>query len=113
MPTERELRQSPSSGHGMSGSEGSVMAALSYVGIFFLVPMLFAKKTPFIRFHLRQGITIFVCGVVVSLVMWLPVIGWLLGVALFILAVTGILQALAGEARPLPLVGKYAAKIRL
>jgi uncharacterized membrane protein len=94
-------------------SEGGIMAALSYVGLLFLVPMLFAKKTPFLMFHLRQGIVLFVVEVLVSIIMWIPIVGWALTLGVFALAIMGILQALAGEMRPLPLIGKYAMKVNL
>jgi uncharacterized membrane protein len=56
---------------------------------------------------------LFVVEVIVSIIMWIPVIGWALCIGVFALAVMGILQALAGETKPLPLIGKYAMRINL
>lgn len=112
MATERELKQTEK---GRTKDDRiprqNILAALSYVGILFLVPLLFAKKTDFVRFHLRQGVVLFVAEVIASIIGWFPIVGWALGIAVFILAVMGILQALAGEMRPLPFVGKYAQRL--
>ncbi len=90
-----------------------LMAALSYLNVLFLVPLLFAKKDEFVKFHLKQGIVLFAAYVVASAVVWFPFVGWM--IALFLLAVSiyGFLQALSGKEWKLPYIGDYASRIRL
>lgn len=90
-----------------------LMAGLSYLNILFLIPLLFAKKDSFVKFHLRQGLVLFAAYVVVSAIVWFPVIGWMAGLFLFVISVYGFIQALQGNEWELPYIGKYANKIRL
>lgn len=90
-----------------------LMAALSYLNILFLIPLLFAKKDAFVSFHLRQGIVLFAVHVVASAIVWLPVIGWMLALFLLVVSIYGFLQALYGKEWELPHLGKYAKKMRI
>jgi len=97
------------------GTEGNrrLMAALSYLNILFLIPLLFAKKDAFVKFHLRQGIVLFAAYVVASAIVWFPVFGWMIGLFLLVISIYGFLQALYGKEWELPYIGKYATKIKL
>lgn len=87
------------------------LAALSYIGIFFIIPLFLArKKTPFLQFHVRQGIVLFVIEALFSAV---PFIGWFALAVPAVASLYGMLQALAGRQWELPVVGKYAKKINL
>ena len=87
------------------------LAALSYVGIFFVIPLFLARnKSPFMQFHVRQGIVLFV---VEALFAALPFLGWFLLAIPAIASLYGLLQALAGRQWELPVLGKYAKKINL
>ncbi|MEA3249925.1 MAG: hypothetical protein U9Q03_06275 [Patescibacteria group bacterium] len=90
-----------------------LMAALSYLNVLFLIPLLFAKKDKYVKLHLRQGIVLFAAYVIVSAVVWFPVIGWMLGLFLLVISIYGFLQALSGKEWELPYIGKYASKIRI
>jgi uncharacterized membrane protein len=93
-----------------------ILAAIGYLWILFLVPLLFKKDDPFCQHHGKQGLVLFIFSLIVSLLGGLPVIGWLLiaplgwiiTVALMIL---GILKALQGELWEMPYLGKFAKKI--
>ena len=98
----------------ISIDENRLMAALSYLGFLFLVPLLSGyKKDKFVNFHLRQGIVLFIVDVIASFIMWIPVIGWLLGLFLLVLSIYGFIQALTGKKWPLPYIGQYAEKINI
>lgn len=90
-----------------------IMALLSYIGPLFLVPMFAAKDSKFARFHANQGIVLFIAAIVLNIVSvllgYIPFVGWILAWAMRViwwaLAVLGIVNALNGKAKQLPLIG--------
>ncbi|HCC21943.1 hypothetical protein A2480_03670 [Candidatus Uhrbacteria bacterium RIFOXYC2_FULL_47_19] len=93
--------------------EQRLIAALSYIGILFLVPLLYSKKDEEIKFHLQQGIVLFVVDVVAILVGWIPIIGWLLVLFALAASIYGFIQAWQGVRWEIPFLHKYARQIRL
>lgn len=77
------------------------LAALGYIWILSVFVYVMRKESPFIRFHARQGIVLFVASIVVWVV---PVVGKLLELIVLGLAVLGFLSAAQGQYRALPLV---------
>ncbi len=95
------------------GNQGkNAIALLSYIGILFLVPLLVAKDDPFVKFHIKQGITLFIAGLIIVAISMIPVLGWIIGfvasIILFVFAIMGIINVLTGKKKPLPLIGQYA-----
>ena len=93
-----------------------VMGVLSYLGILVLIPLLAARNSPFARFHCNQGIVLalaeVLAGIVLGIARSLPLIGWifrlvggLASVLWIVLAVIGILNAINGRAKELPVIG--------
>lgn len=94
----------------------TTMAIIAY--ILFFVPLLTeSKDDPFVKFHVKQGLVLFLAWVIVTIFSMVPIIGWLLGpilgIALLLLLVVGILNAANGEMKQLPFIGQYADKINL
>ena len=89
--------------------KNKVMAVLAY--ILFFIPLLAAKDSKFARFHTNQGLVLFLGGIIASVVAVIPVIGWIVapiaGLVITVLAVIGIINALNGRAKELPVIGKY------
>lgn len=99
-----------------SSTEDKTVAILSYltlIGFIVAIVMHSSKKTKLGAFHLRQVLGIFltsvalgVCGFVL---LFIPILGWLalvaLWVGLFALWVMGLISAIKGELKPVPLVG--------
>lgn len=82
------------------------MAILSYFGPLVFIPIFTAKGSPFVRFHANQGFTLFlawVVSVVLDGVFW--IIGWILGVAVFVFSILGIVYAAQGREQELPFIG--------
>lgn len=97
-------------------SNKKVMGVLCYLGILWIVPLLTdSKNDPFVKFHINQGIVLtilwIVIGIASSILAFIPIIGGVIGtilwVALAILAILGILNALKLEQKELPVVGKF------
>ena len=91
----------------MNGNK--LLAAISYIGILFLVPLLAAKDDAFARFHANQGLVLFLAGLALGIIGIVPFIGPIVagigGVVTFVFAILGIINALKGEMKPLPLIG--------
>lgn len=86
-----------------------LLAAISYIGFLFLVPLLVAKDDAFARYHANQGLVLFLAGIVIGIIAIIPIIGWIIslvgGVATFVFMILGIVNAVKGEMKPLPLIG--------
>ena len=93
-----------------------VMGVLAYLSWLVLIPLFAARNSPFARFHCNQGIVLAlaeaVAGIILGIARRLPLIGWvfrlvggLASIAWIVLAVIGILNALNGRAKELPLIG--------
>jgi len=89
--------------------DNKVIAAFSYIWILFLIPLLLKKESKFCQFHAKQGLVLFIF----SLVAWFPLFGWLIGLAIVIFSVIGIIKALAGERWEAPLIYDLSKKINL
>ncbi|HLD22002.1 MAG TPA: hypothetical protein VJB65_03820 [Patescibacteria group bacterium] len=92
------------------------MAVVAY--FLFFVPLLTdAKNDPYVKFHVKQGLILFIAAVVVSIVnQILPtilqlLIGWILSLALLIFWIMGIVNAATGKEKELPLIGHLASKL--
>ena len=86
--------------------EEKIWSALSYVWVLSLVALAARKNNEYIRFHANQGFMLFI----LSLFIWFPVLGWLLGIIVMVLSIIGILKALKGEEWPLPVLSSSAIK---
>lgn len=95
-----------------TGLPVNTLAALSYVfGWLSGVIIFLIEKDSYVRFHAMQSIITF--GIL-SVVMMVPIIGWMLSPLLMILAfvlwVLLIIKAYQGEKYKLPVVGDFAQK---
>ncbi len=93
--------------------ENKVLAAISYVWILCLIPLFLKRQSQFTQFHAKQGLILFIIEVIGWLIFWIPLIGWALFVFIIIMAIMGIMNALAGKYWEMPILGKYARKINL
>ena len=97
--------------------EGKTLAWLSYLGILFLVPLLVKADNEFCKFHVKQGIVIFIGWVIVNILWAIPFIGWFTAtvcyVILLIVSVAGIIKSVQGEYWKAPLgIGELAEKFK-
>ena len=88
-------------------AENKGMAILCYLGILWLIPFLAKKDSPFVKYHLNQGLLVLILGIAVAIISWIPVVGWLCGVVVFALAIIGIINVVNGKAQELPIIGKF------
>ncbi len=101
--------------------ENRIVAAIGYLFILCLLPLLGKKESKFAQFHGKQGLTLTIAAVVLwflsFILAFIPVLGWLVmfggWIALVVLAIMGIMNALAGKYWEMPFFGKYAKEIKL
>ncbi len=98
-------------------NEDKTVAILSYItliGWIIAFVMHGSKKTKLGTYHLRQGLglNVLVVGFMFLNVFlaFIPILGWLLslgiGITLLIFWIFGLLSAINGENKPIPLIGK-------
>lgn len=107
----------PQQGGGQDIAENKVIAAIGYIWVLFLVPLLGKKESKFAQFHAKQGLVLFIASIILMVIGWIPILGWLIffvgGISILIFSIMGIIKALQGEYWEMPLVGQYAKKINL
>ena len=116
MPDDKkEAAPAPSapSGGGSDAEQNKGMAAIAYIGILFLIPLLAKKDSPFAQYHAKQGLVLFIFEVIASAISWIPVVGWVLPIAGLILFIIGLMNALGGKTEPLPVIGQFGDKFKI
>lgn len=92
----------------------TLMAVLSYIGILVLIPLLTeAKKDPFVKFHVKQGLVLLIADVIAGVIAAVPFVGWAAGIFVFVLFILGIVNAIGGKQTPLPLIGQFGEKFNI
>ena len=99
-------------------SNERLMAALSYVGILCLIPLIFARHSAFVQVHAKQGLVLAIIGVVVQMLsstLWRAPFGGLLvsliGLGILVVSIMGILKAFRGEKFEIQYISDWARKI--
>ena len=109
--------------------QNKVMAILSYFGFLVIIPILAAKESKFARYHANQGLILFIAMIgwsiadyiltaILRALLWRSMGLWeiyslcgtvlnLVYIVFTVLAVIGIVNALNGKAKELPVIGKY------
>ncbi|HWD92804.1 MAG TPA: DUF4870 domain-containing protein [Verrucomicrobiae bacterium] len=104
-----------------SATEDKTVAILSYltlIGFIVAIVMHSSKKTQLGAFHLRQVLGIFLTALAVMVcefvLLFIPILGWLcifaLWVSMFALWVMGLIAAVKGEMKPVPILGPMYQK---
>ena len=93
--------------------ENKSIAAIGYIWILCFIPLLLKRDSKFAQFHAKQALVLFIVEVIVGFIVWVPFIGWILGLAVLVLAIMGILQALQGNYWEMPLIGQFAKKFNI
>ncbi len=117
MPPVQSQQPSQQSTSPNDVEENKVIAAISYLGILCLVPLLLKKDSQYAQFHGKQGLVLLIAWVVFGAVMMIPILGWLVGllgnIACLILMIVGLVNALQGNMKELPWIGQYAKSLGL
>lgn len=100
--------------------DGKGLAVLCYLGLLILIPFFVEKKNAFVMYHFKEGLNLLIIEVISSLVLVAisilfgpflalatKTISFIVELALFVLAIIGISNALNGKARELPVLNKF------
>ena len=97
--------------------ENKAIAAIGYISILCLVPLLMKKDSPYAQFHGKQGMVLFIASIILMVANVVPILGqliWVVGsIIIIILMVIGIMNAVSGKTEELPVIGTYAKMIKL
>lgn len=101
--------------------DSRITAALAYLGVLVVVLFFIEKKSAFVRYHVAQGMNLFVLEIVYGIIYQFVaaavlMVSWrfyflvkLIGAAALVfpvLAVIGIINAVNGQEKELPVIGK-------
>lgn len=94
-------------------SEGKTIAIIAYITIIGLIIAFIMnndKKNSFASFHIRQVLGMALTGLALSVLNVIPILGWLISIfgtiLVIILWIMGLISALNGEEKPVPLLGE-------
>ena len=102
---ESYVNRSTSTDGSTASQPNQVLAALSYLSFLFILPRIFAPEDRYARFHAKQGLKLFVFGIVADIAASFIGLGWIVSLARFYLIYKGMNNALNGSTEPLPWIG--------
>ena len=133
-----EEKPAPAKKVGTSGAdadeieEGKTFAAIGYISILFLIPLLAARDNAFAQFHAKQAMVLTTGTIIAFVVLWImwfmfafiPVVGWIMCFIIYlvvmalcigwlVLAVMGFVKALQGEYWRMPLFADLAESVSI
>ncbi|MEO5378724.1 MAG: hypothetical protein H7832_13210 [Magnetococcus sp. DMHC-6] len=92
-----------------------IMALFSYLGVLCLVPLLFNKDDEFVHFHARQGLVLWIWGVLAVFSLHIPVLGGFFFsfsvLMISLLAFVGLLSVVLTRAWRLPVISTLAGRL--
>jgi uncharacterized membrane protein len=95
---------------GTTGEGNRALAALSYLSFLFILPGILTPQDEFARYHAKQGLKLFIFGIIADLLISAFGLGFLVWIARIYLAVRGISNAINGRKEPLPSIGTIGDK---
>jgi len=97
-----------------NGKTVAIIAYLTIIGLVAALVMNSKNATNLGRFHIRQSIGITVTALVAGILRFIPMVGNILvsviGIAILVMLVLGILSAVKGEEKELPFIGHLYQK---
>jgi uncharacterized membrane protein len=109
--------------------EAKVVAAIGYLGILCIIPLVTPPGNKFAKFHGRQGLVLLIAEIVLGVAMTIlgfilglaGPLGWILiqlisvvvGLGILVVIIMGIVKAANGEYWKMPVLGDFAAKLNI
>jgi len=121
MSTEINPTPAPATS-GMDGKTISIISYFSLVGWIIAYVLYTSNKSQLAAFHIRQSLGLMIlsiCLYIISVVLiFIPVLGWIISiliwitlVGVFVLWVIGLVSAINGQEKPVPIVGAKAQEM--
>src|SRR5689334_9450109 len=97
--------------------DDKVYAALSYMWILCLLPLLTKRDREYVHWHAKQGFVLFLAEIILFFIGMIPILGWIVNffgsIVVLILSVLGIVAALSGRKWEMPIIKDYVNKFNL
>lgn len=97
--------------------QNTIMAILAYIGPLVIVSYVMAKDEPFVKFHIKQGLVLFISEVVLWFIMSAVYMLWpiiqIVHLGIIVLSILGIINAVQGKEKELPIVGKWGESFKI
>lgn len=95
------------------GKEIAIIAYLTIIGLIIAFVMNRDKKYEFASYHIKQVLGLAVIGLAIYVLsMLVPIAGWifsiLITIPMLIIWLLGLMNAINGKKKPIPVIGKYA-----
>ena len=98
-------------------TDNRILAAVSYLGILCLIPLMLKRDDKYVEFHAKQGLVLFIAEIIVWFINIIPFLGqmiWLMASLVFLaVSIIGLVKAYQGEKWEIPFLADYAKKIKL
>ncbi len=94
-----------------TAEEGKTIAIISYItliGLIIAFIMNNDKKNAFASFHIRQSTGIILLAIVINVIFYIvyvPILPLILSIGLLVLWILGLISAVQGEMKPVPVLG--------
>ncbi|MFO7790736.1 MAG: hypothetical protein R6V32_09210 [Bacteroidales bacterium] len=88
----------------MDGKTTAIIAHITLIGWIIAIVINSNEKNEFASYYIRQLLGLFLAALVLG---WIPIIGWLLSIGIFVLWLISLIGAVQGEKKEVPLVGHY------
>lgn len=81
-----------------------IIAYVTIIGLIIAFIQNQELKSEYVNFHVRQMIGLALIGIAVS---WIPFLGWIVALGIIVFWIIGLMGAINGERKPVPLVGEH------
>lgn len=92
------------------GKTIAIIAYLTIIGLIVAFVMNNEKKNTFASFHIRQCLGIGLTGLALGIVNVIPILGWIISILgsilVLIMWIMGLVSALNGQEKPVPVLGE-------
>lgn len=113
--------ETPNTG-AMDGKTIAIISYITFIGWIVSYVMYSNNKSQLAIYHIRQSLGLFITGFALYIVMFIflfiPILGWIISiiiwvclVALFVLWIFGLVSAINGQEKPVPVIGETIQKI--
>ena len=94
---------------------GLIGFALGLIG--FIIVLLVKKDNEYAMFYAKQGLVLTIVSIVGSVIGIIPFLGWVISfavsIAVLVLWIMGIIYSLSGQKKDVPIIGHFAAMIKV
>ncbi len=89
--------------------KGRALAWLSYFGLLLIIPAVIQKDNPYTVYHVKQGMGLLIVNVLTTFICLsintILIVCQITSAVLLVIIVFGVLNAISGKVKPLPIIG--------